>query len=149
MGKIQAALEARDDPNLVIVGRTSAPQVSSIEEAVVRLSAYEAAGADALFVVGIKTESDLAKVAASVERPLILAHPGEELGDPALLANYNVRICLQPHLPIIAAIRALHDTYSALRSGTRPESLSGPENAVLVDIASHAGAYRKWIKHFL
>src|ERR1700753_4156050 len=49
VGKMKAALEARRDPSLVIIGRTGAVSISSLQDAIARAKAYEAAGVDALF----------------------------------------------------------------------------------------------------
>lgn len=64
IGKIKAALDARSDPDLVIAGRTSAPGIAGVDEAVRRANAYEGAGADALFLVGVKSRNDLEAIAA-------------------------------------------------------------------------------------
>src|SRR5438034_10782867 len=44
VGKVKAAVEARGDPALVIVGRTGAAAVTSIDDAIARAKAYEAVG---------------------------------------------------------------------------------------------------------
>jgi carboxyvinyl-carboxyphosphonate phosphorylmutase len=54
VGKMRAALKARQDPELVIVGRTAAVSINGVEDAISRGRAYEAAGVDALFFVGVK-----------------------------------------------------------------------------------------------
>src|ERR1700750_2870079 len=55
IGKVKAALEARGDPSLVIVGRTGAASVTSLDDAIARGKAYEALGVDALMFTGGKT----------------------------------------------------------------------------------------------
>jgi ketopantoate hydroxymethyltransferase len=52
VGKLRAAVAARQAPSLIIAGRTAAPKVEDIERAVVRAKAYAATGVDALFIVG-------------------------------------------------------------------------------------------------
>src|SRR3954464_4450690 len=42
VGKMKAALDARRDPSLVIIGRTGAASVSSVDDAIVRAKAYQA-----------------------------------------------------------------------------------------------------------
>src|SRR3954464_6621813 len=42
IGKMKAALDARRDPSLVIIGRTGAASVSSVDDAIVRAKAYQA-----------------------------------------------------------------------------------------------------------
>ena len=52
LGKLRAAVAARQDPSLAIIGRTSALRHGGIDEAVRRLQAYQATGVDAFFIVG-------------------------------------------------------------------------------------------------
>src|SRR4030081_1066995 len=42
VGKMKAALDARSDASLVIIGRTAAASVTSVDDAVVRAKAYQA-----------------------------------------------------------------------------------------------------------
>ena len=57
--KIRAALEARRDPDFVIIARCDAYAVTGWEDTVRRCRAYRAAGADLVFVDGIKSTADL------------------------------------------------------------------------------------------
>jgi len=57
--KIRAALDARQDPDFVIIARTDALAVHGWDETVRRAEAYYEAGADLVFVDGIKTLEDL------------------------------------------------------------------------------------------
>ena len=52
-GKMRAALAGRQDPRLVIVGRTAALALTGIADTIARLKAYEAAGVDMLFMAGV------------------------------------------------------------------------------------------------
>ncbi len=57
--KIRAALDARADPDLVIIARTDAVAPNGWDDAIRRAEAYRQAGADMVFVDGIKTADDL------------------------------------------------------------------------------------------
>ena len=57
--KIHAALDARTDPDFVIIARCDAYAVTGWEDTVRRCRDYIGAGADMVFVDGIKTEDDL------------------------------------------------------------------------------------------
>ena len=57
--KIRAALDARSDPGLVIIARTDAVAPNGWEDAIRRAEAYRSAGADLVFVDGIKTVDDM------------------------------------------------------------------------------------------
>jgi 2,3-dimethylmalate lyase len=72
--KVRAACDARRDRNLVIIARTDALQPHGWDDVVLRARAYRAAGADLIFVDGIKTLDDLKRYA-------------EKLGDLPLIYN--------------------------------------------------------------
>src|SRR5581483_2372278 len=90
VGKMRAALAARQDPDLVIAGRTSAPQLGEVEATIERVEAYQAAGVDAIFLVGVKTRAALEAIAPRVRVPLILGGGGPELMDLDYLAAQGV-----------------------------------------------------------
>ena len=57
--KIRAALDARTDPDFVIIARCDAYAVTGWEDTIRRCNAYVEAGADLVFVDGIKSEADI------------------------------------------------------------------------------------------
>ncbi|MCC7088647.1 MAG: isocitrate lyase/PEP mutase family protein [Dehalococcoidia bacterium] len=61
--KVRAAVAARTDPGLVIIARTDALQPNGWDDAVARLRSYREAGADVVFMDGLKTR-DLVEAAA-------------------------------------------------------------------------------------
>jgi oxaloacetate decarboxylase len=125
VGKMKAALEARGDPSLVIIGRTGAASITSLGDAIARARAYEAVGVDALFLTGIKNRGELEAVAAATALPIVLGGAPEAMSDPASLAGQRVRIALQGHAPFAAATQAVYETLKALREGTSPKDLKG------------------------
>ncbi|HXH43465.1 MAG TPA: isocitrate lyase/PEP mutase family protein [Bradyrhizobium sp.] len=125
VGKMKAALGGRSDPSLVIMGRTGAAVITSIEDAVHRARAYEAAGVDALFFTGIKSRAELEAVASATRLPIVLGGAPEELSGLDFLASQRVRIALQGHAPIAAATQAVYETQKALREGLAPKNLKG------------------------
>jgi carboxyvinyl-carboxyphosphonate phosphorylmutase len=149
VGKMRAALAARRDPQLVIAGRTSAAGLTGVEDAIRRVQAYEAAGVDALFLVGVKSRADLEAIAASVRLPLILGGAGKELRDLGWLAQQSVRICLQGHQPFMAAVKAVHDTLAALRNGTPGEQLDGVADDALMKRVMRGDDYARWSRDWL
>ncbi len=149
VGKMRAALAARRDPALVIAGRTSAPALTGVADTIVRAKAYEEAGVDAIFLVGIKTRDDLDAIAAEVSKPLILGGAGREIMDLAYLAERGVRVCLQGHQPFMAAIQAVHDCMKALREGTQPSQLRGVANDEFVKRVTRQADYSRWAKDWL
>src|SRR5262244_3537235 len=81
VGKMRAALAGRQDPALCIAGRTSAVQISGLDDAIARGKAYEAAGVDALFFVGVRTRAELDALSAATKLPLILGGVAGDLTD--------------------------------------------------------------------
>jgi len=57
--KIHSALDARTDPDFVVIARCDAYAVTGWEDTVRRCKEYSDAGADVVFVDGIKSEEDL------------------------------------------------------------------------------------------
>jgi carboxyvinyl-carboxyphosphonate phosphorylmutase len=131
VGKMKAALSGRGDPTLVIMGRTGAAAITSLDDTIRRAQAYEATGVDALFFTGIKSRAELEAVAAATHLPIVLGGAPEELNAPDYLAGQRVRIALQGHAPIAAATQAVHDTLKALREGAPPKALKGLASAEL------------------
>ena len=149
VGKMQAALAARSDPRLVIVGRTSAATIAGMDDAMRRIRAYEAAGVDAVFLTGIRTRAQIETIAEAVDVPVILGAAGPEIQDLDYLAQSGVRICLQGHQPFMAAIEAVHATLKALREGTPPADLKGVASPELVRRVTRGDDYRRWMKDYL
>jgi oxaloacetate decarboxylase len=125
VGKMRAALDARGDPALVVIGRTGAVSITSLEDAIARAKAYEATGVDALFFTGIKARAELEAIAAATTLPIVLGGAPAEMSDLGYLAGQRVRIALQGHAPFAAATQAVYDTLKALREGSPPKDLKG------------------------
>jgi carboxyvinyl-carboxyphosphonate phosphorylmutase len=149
VGKMKAALAGRQDPLLAIAGRTSAIQIAGLEDAIARGKAYEQAGVDAMFFVGVRTRAELDALSAATKLPIILGGGTPELSDRHYLASRRVRIALQGHQPFAAAVKAVHDSLKALREGTPPSKLIGVADADLMKRVTRDGDYSKWTKEFL
>ncbi len=149
VGKMRAALAARQDPDLVIVGRTIAMGLTGTKDAIARARAYAAAGVDAFFFVGITDRAQLDAAAAALDIPIILGGGPPDLADRDYLASRRVRVALQGHQPIMAAARAVHDTMKALRDGVPPKALEGVPDAAFMARATRDDDYKAWTREFL
>jgi carboxyvinyl-carboxyphosphonate phosphorylmutase len=125
VGKMKAALAGRGDPSLLIMARTGAASVTSVEDAITRARAYEATGVDALFFTGIRTPAELEAIAAATRLPIVLGGAPEEMTSLDHLGTQRVRIALQGHAPFAASTQAVYETLKALREGTSPKNLKG------------------------
>ena len=70
-GRLGAALDARNDADLVIIARTDAIAVEGLEAAIDRAHAYAAAGADVIFVEAPPTRDAMKRVAREIRAPLL------------------------------------------------------------------------------
>ena len=148
VGKMKAALSARQDKRLVIAGRTSALAIAGIDEAVKRAKAYEAAGVDAVFLAGGVSVEAVEVVSSAIGIPLILGGGGGQLGDE-WLAAHRVRVALQTHAPFSAAVQAVYDTLKALRDGVPPRELKNIASPDLMRQVTRADDYQGWTKDYL
>ena len=104
--KVRAAYDARRDKNLVIIARTDALAVNGWDDVVRRAHAYREAGADLIFVDGIKTLDDLKHYAEKLGG-LPLIYNGDLLPiDDLKKYPFKVTIHIGTMLTIYNAIRA-------------------------------------------
>ena len=149
VGKMKAALAGRQDPSLVVAGRTSAAQIVGVEEAIRRTNAYAEVGVDAMFLAGVNSRADLEAIHAATDIPLIAGGSGE-LSDREYLAANGVRVALQGHLSFQAMVKSVYDTLKALREGTAPADLRpNLASADLMNQVTRQDDYNRWRDEFL
>ncbi len=149
VAKMKAALEARRDPNLVIMGRTSATAITGVDDAIVRARAYQEAGVDMVFFAGMKTRDELEAIAPQIDIPIMLGGSGPELSDRDYLASHGVRIALQSHLPFSAGVGAVYEALRALREGTAPADIAHTGSKELLARVLREDDYDRWTDDYL
>lgn len=116
--RIRAAVDARTDPNFVIMARTDALAVEGVEAAIDRARAYVEAGADMLFPEAITELAMYRQFADAVQVP-ILANITEFGATPLFttdeLRSANVAMALYPLSAFRAMNRAAEKVYNVLR----------------------------------
>jgi 2-methylisocitrate lyase-like PEP mutase family enzyme len=124
LGKIRAALDARQDAKTAIIARTDAIAVSGIEEALDRGAAYIEAGADVLFVESPLNDEQLARVGAELGSRIPLLANMVEGGKTPLhsadeLGGMGFRLAIFPGAMVRVLSRAGAEYLQALhRDGT-------------------------------
>jgi methylisocitrate lyase len=74
VGRLKAALDARDDPNFMIIARTDAAWLSTVPaEAVERMNVFLETGADMVFPAGMKPEQ-LAQIRSQIKGRVVLTN---------------------------------------------------------------------------
>jgi carboxyvinyl-carboxyphosphonate phosphorylmutase len=150
VGKLRGAVAARQDPSLVVIGRTTALRRGGIAEAEKRIRAYEDTGIDAIFLVGASTREEVEAMHRVTRLPLMLGGAPPALADRAFLAANGVRIALQGHHPFYAAAKAVYDTLKYLRDGGAPAGLKDRvASEDLLAIALKQNDYKRWQGDYL
>jgi 2-methylisocitrate lyase-like PEP mutase family enzyme len=119
-GKIRAAVEARTDPNLMVIARTDAISAMDFDEALRRGEAAAKAGADVLFIEAPRTEEHVARIAQAFDIPLLYNYaPGgrSPLLPFARLRELRYAIILLPVDTLLVAAKAVADFLRDLRAG--------------------------------
>ena len=156
VGKIEAAVAARRDPDFVIIARTDCASGQGVDAAIARVKAFHEAGADVLFVE-LKTSptilEDMHKITASARAPFLLnVDGGGRLGEltAAEIEQLGFRIAIYPGLERYAAGFAVREALAALkRDGTtravRDRMFTMPEYNEALGLAE----VEEWEKKYL
>jgi 2-methylisocitrate lyase-like PEP mutase family enzyme len=102
--KIKAAVDARTDPDFVLIARSDAIGVTSLEDALDRAQAYAEAGADLLFLPYLRVQ-DTKRAVDALPKPLfnvVIDTPQAEL------ARTGLKVAIYP-------VQSLFITYNAVR----------------------------------
>jgi carboxyvinyl-carboxyphosphonate phosphorylmutase len=149
VGKLKAAVKARTDPSLVIAGRTAALKLEDTDRAAARAKAYEAAGVDAIFIVGVENLEQVEAIHRAVKLPIIIGSAPASLKREDLAAR-GARILLQGHQPVAAAVKALREVYSHLHSGGAPAALKDRiADAKEMESLTRRETYKQWRNDYL
>ncbi|WP_038013098.1 isocitrate lyase/PEP mutase family protein [Terasakiella pusilla] len=84
VGKLKAALDARQSEDTLIVARTDALGVIGTDEAIERALAFKECGADMVFVEGIRSDDDIQKIMTALNGEIPIMANMVEGGDTPL-----------------------------------------------------------------
>jgi 2-methylisocitrate lyase-like PEP mutase family enzyme len=114
--RIRAAVEARKDPDFMIVARSDAFWISrDLEDCIARLAAYADAGADMVFPTAVGP-AELAEVRRRIAKPvMIIDMPGR-----ALEEHRGAAIVLYYAFSTLVHYQALSSALEDFKSGKRP-----------------------------
>jgi len=118
VGRIRAAVEARTDPDLLVIARTDAIAVTGFDDAVARAEAAARAGADVLFVEAPTSETEIEALPRRLDRPLLFnyAPSGRSPLPPfAHLRALGYAIVILPVDLLFVATRAMQRALAELR----------------------------------
>ncbi|MBH0117473.1 methylisocitrate lyase [Salinibacterium sp. NG253] len=135
--RIRAAVDARRDPNLLIMARTDIRAVDGLEVAMDRAKQLVDAGADAIFPEAMKDLSEFEAMRKAVDVP-ILANMTEfgksELFTTTQLGNIGVNIVIYPVTLLRSAMGAAERTLDAINA-------DGTQQAAVGEMQTRARLY--------
>jgi 2-methylisocitrate lyase-like PEP mutase family enzyme len=122
VAKIRVAVDARRDPNLLVIARTDARTGLGFDEAVRRGQAYAKAGADLIFVESLQSEDEMRRVCAAIDKPMManMSDGGKTpIRSAAELKSLGYSLAIFPAMAALAASAAIESAMRNLRdSGT-------------------------------
>ncbi len=140
--KIRAAVEARGDSELVIIGRTDARAVEGLDRAIARGQKYFETGADVIFIEAPESLEELKKIPKSLPGIPTFANMIEGGRTPLLpadeLSGMGFKIVVYPLTGLFAATSAMRQAFEYLQSqGTTrgfPTPIDFPEFKKIVGL---------------
>jgi 2-methylisocitrate lyase-like PEP mutase family enzyme len=125
IGKIKAALDARQSRETLVIARTDAVAVEGFERAIERAALYKEAGADMLFVEAPKTREELARVTMALPGVPLMANMVEGGKTPTLpaseLESIGFALVIFPGGIVRALARNAADYYASLATNGTTE----------------------------
>lgn len=136
--RVQAALEARQDPDFVIIGRTDVLRIShSVGEAVARCEIYRELGVDMLMVMGPPSREQAAELRRELEGiPMVwlCGTAGTELTTHDL-SDLGYDLVIYPVTTPVVITEAVFKVYTTLRDtgglGLSEESIAANRQRIL------------------
>ncbi len=117
VSKIRAVVDARRDPNTLIIARTDARVVEGLEAALQRAEAFVEAGADMTFIEAPQTVEELRVIPTRLKVPqlanMVVGGKTPLIGQQEL-QDMGFAVVLYANTPLQAAIRSMSDVLTAL-----------------------------------
>ena len=140
--KLEAALEARTDPDLVIIARTDVRATHGLDEAIRRGQAYAKVGADMIFVEAPRDRDELQRIADEIDRPLVanMVKGGKTpLLSAAELEALGYKLAIYASDVQRAAIYGMREVLKVLQRDGTPavftQTIDFPERDAIIGIA--------------
>jgi 2-methylisocitrate lyase-like PEP mutase family enzyme len=117
--KIRVAVDARTDPNFLVIARTDSRTTLGLDEALRRAEAYLNAGADLLFIESPESIGEMERIGRAFDVPLVanMVEGGRTpILDAPTLQRLGYRLAIFPALGFLAAGAALERAYAGLKA---------------------------------
>lgn len=126
--KVRAAVDARQDPDFVIIARTDANAVTGFEDALRRGRVYREAGADVIFIEAPRSIAELKTVAEAFSDVPLLFNWADGGKTPPLplheIRELGYKLVIFPVSMLFAATYAMSELLEVLKRGETPTEMS-------------------------
>jgi 2-methylisocitrate lyase-like PEP mutase family enzyme len=116
--KVKVAVEARRDPDMLIIARTDARQSEGLEGSIARARAYGDAGADILFCEALTTEDEMRIACDVLDKPMManMANGGlTPMLNAKRLADVGYAFAIYPSMTSLIAASAMEAALHRLK----------------------------------
>ncbi|WP_394681932.1 oxaloacetate decarboxylase [uncultured Comamonas sp.] len=128
VSKIKAAVDARRDPNLLVMARTDAAATHGFEAAVERAQRFAEAGADILFVEAVTTAEEIRALPTRLATPQLMnmvIGGKTPIFDAEQLGELGYGIVLYANAALQGAVAGMQKTLTVLRDEKAVQESSG------------------------
>ena len=123
--KVREAVDARRNPDFVIIARTNGVRASDMSDALLRAEAYRAAGADVL-LLSPRNAEEARHIGERLAPPLMYLCPPGGLAHigltPPEMAALGFKLLIDTSTPLLAAYAAMKSVYAHLADGFGDDS---------------------------
>ena len=146
--RCRAAAEACHEEGILLLARTDARTSRGFDEALARLNAFVAEGADILFFDSPQSEAEMREaVAAAAGKPaLAVTSPAGKhfMPDDAELQRLGIKLVVYPQAILAATVHAVRAALGGLKGGPKPPMAGPAELATAIRSADYLAQDSRW-----
>ena len=146
--RCRAAAEACREEGILLLARTDARTSRGFDEALTRLKAFVAEGADILFLDSPQTEAEMREAVAACngKPPLAVTSPAGRHFMPgnAELERIGIKLVVHPQDILAATVHAVRAALGGLKGGAKPPMASPTELTTAIRSADYLARDARW-----
>jgi 2-methylisocitrate lyase-like PEP mutase family enzyme len=146
--RCRAAVEACREEGILLLARTDARTSRGFDEALTRLKAFVAEGADILFLDSPQSEAEMraAVAACNGKPPLAVTSPAGKhfMPENAELQRLGFKIVVYPQEILAATVHAVRAALAGLKGGVKPPMAGPAELATAIRSADYLAQDARW-----
>ena len=146
--RCRAAVEACHEEGVLLLARTDARSSRGFDEAMARVKAFVAEGADILFLDSPQSEAEMRDAVAACDGkpPLAVTSPAGKHFMPGNtdLERIGIKIVVYPQEILAATVHAVRSALTGLKGGSKPPMASPGDLATAIRSADYLARDARW-----